>query len=159
MKNTRKKGLLDNLRPASRAALRSAEHKLLDRYNHILDRLDSIQSFIPMNRVDGWGELKPSDVQKLILDCLNLFTPKAVVGYAKVRIGSKHDGGYIQVDNLSHIRGALSLGISNDDNWDAEIASHGIPVKQYDYSIESAPTKNVLLHFHKLKILLRGLKY
>jgi len=153
MKNMVKKGFLDNLRPASRAGLKSAEHKLLDRYNHILSRLDAIESFIPLNRVEGWGPLTSSEIQKCVLNCLNLFTPKAVVGYPKSRVGSPYDGGYIQVDNFAHIKGALSLGVSNDDNWDMKIASRGIPVQQYDYSIESAPTQDPLLHFRKLKIV------
>jgi Methyltransferase FkbM domain len=80
------------------------------------------------------------------------FEPKRVVGAKKVRIGTDGDGGYVMLDDLTPISVAHSLGISTDVSWDLAIAARGIPVKQYDYSIDRSPVNNPLFTFFRRKI-------
>ncbi|MGJ0510108.1 MAG: hypothetical protein ACR652_23905 [Methylocystis sp.] len=93
-----------------------------------------------------------AESQKAILEFFRLLRPHRVDGYSKIRLGSPNDGGYVQIDDPSRISLALSLGISNDDNWDFALAKLGIPVEQFDHTIEAAPTQHPLLAFHKKKV-------
>lgn len=92
------------------------------------------------------------ELQGEILTVLRLLEPKKVVGYAKTRVGSDGDGGYVLVDDFTGISHALSFGVSDDDNWDLAIAQSGIPVEQFDHTIERAPSDHPLLHFHRKMI-------
>ena len=90
--------------------------------------------------------------QAEVLATLRLVQPASVVSGAKTRMGSDNDGGYVMLDDLDRIGTAFSLGILDDDNWDVAIASRGIAVKQYDDSIEGAPSRHPKLQFFRSRI-------
>jgi hypothetical protein len=90
--------------------------------------------------------------QDEIRKALRLLRPKKLSAARKSRIGGAGDGGYIMVDDVTGVVRALSFGINRDDGWDAEMAQRGIPVEQFDHTIESAPTQHPLLHFHRKMI-------
>ena len=90
--------------------------------------------------------------QAEVLATLRLVQPASVVSGSKIRIGSDNDGGYVMFDDLDRVGTALSLGILDDDNWDVAIAARGIAVKQYDDSIEAAPSRHPKLRFFRSRI-------
>jgi hypothetical protein len=81
-----------------------------------------------------------------------LIEPRKVQGFQKIRCGSDHDGGYVLLDDFSRVGLALSLGINDDDNWDVSVANRGIPVAQYDNSVDTGPTAHPLISFYKKTI-------
>ena len=90
--------------------------------------------------------------QAEILAVLRLLEPKKASDYAKIRVGTNGDGGYVQLDDLKGISRALSFGIADNDDWDLGMAKVGVAVEQFDHSIERAPSQHPLLHFHRKMI-------
>ena len=90
--------------------------------------------------------------QQEILEALRLLEPHRAIGFDKVRVGSSRDGGYVQIDDPAGIVHALSFGISDNDSWDLAMAGKGVPVDQFDFSVDAAPSTHPLLKFHKLRI-------
>lgn len=72
-----------------------------------------------------------------------------VNGYQLVRVGGRHDGGYIMLDDFEKIRLAYSFGISNDVTWDRDIADKGIDVFMYDHTIAGLPMDHERFHFFR----------
>jgi len=87
-----------------------------------------------------------------ILALLRLLEPRKASDYAKIRVGTNGDGGYVQLDDLKGISRAFSIGVADNDDWDLAMAKAGVPVEQFDHSIERAPSKHPLLHFHRKMI-------
>jgi hypothetical protein len=83
---------------------------------------------------------------------LRLLEPQKAIGVSKKRVGSPGDGGYVQLDDLEGVTHAFSFGVCDDDAWDLEMAQAGVPVEQFDHSVESAPSTHPLLHFHRKMI-------
>ena len=75
--------------------------------------------------------------------------PKRVIGFDKIRLGRDFDGGYVLLDDFSDVEMALSLGIADDASWDLAIAQRGIPVHQFDPTIDRSPIDHPLMTFHK----------
>ncbi len=96
--------------------------------------------------------LSPQEQQNKILDLLRPLAPVKSEKYKKIRVGSPGDGGYVQLDDFKNISHAFSFGISDNDSWDLEVAKRGIPVEQFDHSIDCAPSSHPLLNFHKKMI-------
>ena len=94
----------------------------------------------------------PQQLQARALAVVRAFEPKRVVGFDKIRIGRKADGGYVYVNDFSGVGAAVSLGIENEVSWDLDIAQRNIPVYQFDHTIDKAPVPNPLLTFHKLRV-------
>jgi hypothetical protein len=81
--------------------------------------------------------------------------PLSCEGLRKVRVGNPTgDGGYVMADDFGAVSGALSLGIGDDISWDLSIAARGIPVFQFDHTVEPPESGkgNPLLHFNKVGI-------
>lgn len=116
------------------------------RFNELNARLQAVQRF-----VDGRIIQKECarETQRLIFELCRLIKPMQAQGFKKIRVGSPHDGGYVQLDDLERVSLALSFGICDDDNWDVAMAAKGIPVWQYDHTIDRAPSTHPLLTFHK----------
>lgn len=119
------------------------------RHEQLARRLDKIEQSIS-NRFPE--TISSPALQREIVDVLRLLEPKAVADFQKVRVGSAGDGGYVQIDDLHGVSHALSFGISDNDDWDLELAKAGIPVEQFDHTIEKAPSSHALLHFHRKMI-------
>jgi hypothetical protein len=78
--------------------------------------------------------------------------PVGVKGFNKIRLGNRYDGGYVMLDDFANIKAAYSLGISDDVSWDLDIAKRGIPIFQYDHTINNLPVEHPLFKFHQLGI-------
>lgn len=85
-----------------------------------------------------------------ILDVLRRLRPQDLVGVNKVRLGRPNDGGYVMLDLFNGIEAAYSIGINDDVSWDQAIVSRGIPVFQYDHTIENVPEQHPLMLWRKL---------
>jgi hypothetical protein len=78
--------------------------------------------------------------------------PHRATGIEKVRRGGAHDGGYVMLDDLAGIAAVYSLGIGGDVSWDLAMAELGLPVFQYDHTVEKPPAPHALFRFHRQKI-------
>jgi hypothetical protein len=122
--------------------------KIVSAFNaHICRQLDRIVT--RLRRLDS--SLSPQ-LQREILGLLRFLEPEKVNGHVKIRVGTNGDGGYVQLDDLAGISRAFSFGIGNNDDWDVAMAQAGVPVEQFDHSVERAPSNHPLLHFHRKMI-------
>jgi tetratricopeptide (TPR) repeat protein len=93
------------------------------------------------------------EIQKRCLELLRLLAPNRVQGFHKARFGSAHDGGYVMIVDFTGVAAAFSFGIANDANWDADVANHGVPVYQFDHTIDAPPISRRDLIFTKARIV------
>jgi len=70
--------------------------------------------------------------------------------HALIRIGSRHDGGYLVPDDLEGIRACFSPGVSDVADFELDLARRGIPCFLADASVASSPIVHELLHFESL---------
>jgi hypothetical protein len=80
----------------------------------------------------------------------SLLKTQDVVGKSMIRVGKDFDGGYIMVNHKLENSICYSLGISDDDSWDRDMAKLGCQVYQYDHTIEKFPSEHP--NFHSFKI-------
>lgn len=120
------------------------------RHAFVAARLDEIQR--EMNALLVTNRAPTTAQQNEILDVVRLLEPRRVVGYEKIRVGSPGDGGYVQIDDLAGVTHAFSFGIADNDSWDLAMAQAGVPVEQFDHSVERAPSAHPLLTFHRKMI-------
>lgn len=86
------------------------------------------------------------------LSVLQMLRPHKVAESKKVRVGRFFDGGYVMLDDFDGVKAAYSLGINDDVSWDKDIALRGIPIYQYDHTIDALPEEDDLFHWRKLGI-------
>lgn len=67
----------------------------------------------------------------------------------KIRVGALADGGYVLPDDCDGLTGLLSLGVGGDVSFDEQFARRGVPIYQYDPTVEGPPTAHENFHFHK----------
>jgi hypothetical protein len=89
---------------------------------------------------------------KIVLEALRMLCPHRAAGYSKIRLGRNNDGGYVMLDDFDGIDAVYSLGIKDDVSWDLEIANRGLPVYQYDHTIDALPQSHALFHWSKTGI-------
>lgn len=73
-----------------------------------------------------------------------------------VRVGSAGDGGYLLPDYWNECDGVISGGISDNNDFEFQLASQNIPVLQFDYSICEPPIQDQLLYFKREKLGIGG---
>jgi len=79
-------------------------------------------------------------------DFLGLFAPE-VIDQPLIRLGSKHDGGYLVPDDLDGIGYAISPGVGPVVDFDADLAARGIEVIMLDASVKGPPIHHERFHF------------
>ena len=136
---------------AVRSELNQIAHNLDQKLDQTANNLDHVKYLVIVNNAINTTFLSP-DLQTQIRVLLRLLRPVRIDEFAKIRVGSEFDGGYIQLDDYKRLSLALSLGIANNDDWDVATARRGIPVKQFDHTIERAPSNHSLLEFKCRKI-------
>jgi hypothetical protein len=82
-----------------------------------------------------------------------MLKPHAPLGKHKRRFGGPNDGGYVLIDDFSGIDHALSFGIDHNASWDLDLARRGIPVTQYDHTIDRSPSEHPRIAFVRKKIV------
>ena len=73
-------------------------------------------------------------------------------GSKLVRLGSSGDGGYFLPETYTNCDGAISGGISDNNDFEYALAITGIPVVQFDHTIDAPPKESKLLYFKKEKL-------
>jgi hypothetical protein len=66
-----------------------------------------------------------------------------------IRIGSMNDGGYLVPDDLDSISACFSPGVSNNSDFETDLAFRGIPSFLADFSVEAPPVYNERFTFLK----------
>jgi hypothetical protein len=94
--------------------------------------------YMPLEHVEG----------KLVQSFLKLLVP---VGSSVelIRIGSKNDGGYVIPNVFEELSICISAGISDNCDFEYEVASRGIPCHMVDFSVEKPPLEHPLFHFEQ----------
>lgn len=131
-----------------RRTLPPSVNDLAWRHEDIVARLRLLEGFV-QTQMEAAGS---SEMQAEIVDILRLLPPHRAIGRRKTRVGSPGDGGYVQIDDIEGVAHALSFGVRDDDSWDLAMAMAGIPVEQFDHSVERAPSVHPLLAFHRKMI-------
>jgi len=93
-----------------------------------------------------------AEVRRRILSLARRLSPMHAKTIAKARFGRLGDGGYVMGEFLPYGAIAISCGVGGDVSWDIAVAEHGIPVFQYDYSVDCTPVEHPLCRFFKLEI-------
>ena len=103
--------------------------------------------------IDGFTYSDDAISNGHILEILRMLSPSRAAGVEKVRIGRNHgDGGYVMLNDFSNITAAYSLGIKDDVTWDLDVAGKGIPIYQYDHTIDALPCEHHMFHWSKIGI-------
>jgi hypothetical protein len=102
--------------------------------------------------IDGFSYTDDIVTHSSVLEVLRMLRPHTASGFSKIRVGRSNDGGYIMLDDFHKIGAAYSLGINDDVSWDMQIANRGIPVYQYDHTIDALPEPHSLFHWSKIGI-------
>jgi len=97
-------------------------------------------------RVDG----EPAGRQAWIRRVMSLLTPQEVIGYHKIRIGRRNDGGYVLIDDERQTRVCYSFGIGLDASWDHEMAVRGAVIYQYDHHLDKPPQQHPSFRFYSI---------
>ena len=84
-----------------------------------------------------------------ILNLLGLLRPHRPA-CGNVRIGSEGDGGYVVPDLLDALDAVISIGIGNEVSFDAALADRGVPVFQYDHTVDTPPVPHRHFTFRKI---------
>lgn len=93
------------------------------------------------------------EIQRRVLEILQLLKPHQAEGFKKARFGSANDGGYILIDDFDQINSAFSFGVEQNAAWDVSIADRGVPVHQFDHTIDGPPVSRGDLFFFKKRIV------
>lgn len=92
------------------------------------------------------------ETMHMVVGIMKMLRPHRVEGGRKTRVGRFYDGGYVMLDKFDGIDAAYSLGINDDVSWDLDIAARGIPIFQYDHTIEGLPAQHPLFTWRKVGI-------
>jgi len=66
-----------------------------------------------------------------------------------IRVGSESDGGYLVPDDFMDLSYCFSPGVSNNSDFERDLAKRGIPSFLADYSVEAPPISNENFRFIK----------
>lgn len=83
---------------------------------------------------------------------LSLVSPVSLKAPGKVRLGNKHDGGYVVPSDWNKVTGILSLGVGPENSFDLMCAEAGIKVHAYDNTIPKLPIIHPGIHWYPEKI-------
>lgn len=108
---------------------------------------DEPDRVVPATRA-GFTWRKSASAAK-VEEFLKLFKPE-VIDQPLIRVGSKHDGGYLIPDDLDGIGYVISPGVGPVVDFDADMAARGIDIVMLDASVKGPPIQNERFHFKPL---------
>ena len=94
----------------------------------------------------------PREVQQRALTLARMLRPYEVPGLRKVRVGGAQDGAYVMLDDWQGVETAFSLGVGPNVDWDFAVAERGLPVHQFDGTVDGPPRHHDGFHFHRRMI-------
>ena len=92
------------------------------------------------------------EVGRELRAALGPLRPHHVPGWDKQRIGSTRDGGYVCIPDFDGVDAVLSFGISDNVDFDEDVAARGAAVYQYDHTVDDPRPNDPRLVFHKKMI-------
>ncbi len=99
-----------------------------------------------LNMMDHYDSCVEEHMQRIRRLC----RVKRVKGFSLTRIGPKHDGGYVMIDDFAERSVAYSIGIASEIGWDMGMIEKGFQIYCFDHTIEQLPMENPDLHFMKI---------
>jgi len=93
-----------------------------------------------------------TEERRRILALARRMMPMRAKTIGKARFGRRGDGGYVMGDFLPDAAIAISCGVGGDVSWDLAVAERGVPVFQFDHSVDCSPDQHPLLRFFKTEI-------
>lgn len=70
--------------------------------------------------------------------------------FRKIRVGSAADGGYVLPDDCDGLSGIVSLGVGINVSFDEYFARRGVPVYQYDHTVDAPPNSHERFQFNRI---------
>lgn len=134
------------------AARRSSLRRALSLVPPVQAWLDEVDQLASESRTHRRRQMATPADQAAVVGLMSCLTPRRAVGVRKLRVGGEGDGGYVMLDDFAGIGGALSFGIGPDCSWDADVADRGIPVHQYDHTVDGPPTPHRGFRFFRTAI-------
>jgi hypothetical protein len=130
---------------------RDARHNDLQIIQH---KIEYLRKIIDKRGLSAIGVNLSDEAYDNAAEIYKLLTPKTVIGYNKIRLGSQNDGGYVFLDAFpqSGMKFAYSFGISSYDPFSLDMVARGYDVWQYDGTISEAPHIHPLIHFNRFNI-------
>lgn len=92
------------------------------------------------------------EADERLREAVRLLRPMHLPGARLTRVGGGHDGGYVMVDDLEPVTGALSVGVGPDVTWDLGVSRRGIRVVMFDPTVRRLPSKVPGGTFHRIGI-------
>lgn len=87
--------------------------------------------------------------QSEVLSIVRMLRPQRSQ-FRKCRIGSLGDGGYVLPEDLAGISRVLSIGVGSEVSFDMHFAAAGVPVHQYDPTVDGPPLQHANFDFHPI---------
>lgn len=100
---------------------------------------------IPILGLFGYRVASLTDLDQ-VKEFMRLLHP---VEFNLIRVGSEHDGGYLVPDDLEYLSSCFSPGVSNNADFETELAYRGIPSFLADFSVDGPPVINDKFTFVK----------
>jgi hypothetical protein len=98
-------------------------------------------------------DLPGAEMERRIAQILARLKPKSVVGGHLRRVGRDQDGGYVVLSEAVKKRCPVySLGVGYEASFDLQLADEGLPIFQYDHTVDGPPVPHKNFHFHKRAI-------
>ena len=91
----------------------------------------------------------PHILHQQVRAVLRLLRPQRVIGFPKIRMGNRGDGGYVCIDDFAGIDTAFSFGISDDISWDLAAADRGLTIYQFDHTVDDPAPADPRLKFER----------
>jgi hypothetical protein len=138
---------------ARKARASSENQRLGTKVRALRAELKAARAALRKQRLEAqrlWRDVRRPDVGADLIRLLRGLEPMRAEGARKIRIGRKSDGGYVMLDDFAGAEAAYSIGICDEASWDLEIADRGLPVFQYDHTIDAPPEAHPLLTWRKL---------
>jgi hypothetical protein len=80
---------------------------------------------------------------------LEALRPFDLDGTIKTRAGRNGDGGYIIGSDFNDVGAVYSFGIGGDVSFDLDFSAAGIPVYQFDHTVDAPPNPHGNFHFQR----------
>lgn len=103
----------------------------------------------PVRPTESSATLRPPVGQSDVLGVLRMLQPRVITEGGKVRIGAAHDGGYVLPAAALACDAVLSIGVGADASFDHDLACRGLPVLQYDHTVEGPPLQHARFQFQR----------
>jgi hypothetical protein len=111
--------------------------------------ISRLHAIVEEHQYEKLSSLEVIQSAETISELLEIFDP---ISHDFIRLGNKHDGGYVIVDTLKNLDSVLSLGVGSDISFEESLSSHVNRIDLYDHTVLELPIKINNANFFKLGI-------